>query len=172
MRSSISIAGHPLHPVLVALPIGLFVWSFVALLIFVASDESQSWYDVAYYSAIAAVVTALVAALPGFVDAWTLARGTDAQPLAIAHMVLNLVTVALFAGVAAVMYDERAMDGGRLVIAVVLQAVGIAALGVAGWLGGEMVFRHRLAVLPEGWSPALTDDQLAEGRLRPQARGR
>jgi hypothetical protein len=45
-------------------------------------------------------------------------------------------------------------------------------LGVSGWLGGEMVFRHHLAVLPEGWMPADAEPRDAAGRLRPHVRGR
>jgi uncharacterized membrane protein len=171
MRSRFAIAGHPIHPMLVALPIGLLSWSFVALLVYVASDENQTWYDISYYSAIAGVVTALVAAVPGFVDGWTLARGTSAQPLAIAHMALNLTTVGVFALACLLMHDDGAVDGGQLGFVVALQALGMSMLGIAGWLGGEMVFRHHLAVLPEGWEAPLTASTRS-ARLRPHVRGR
>jgi uncharacterized membrane protein len=170
--SKLSIAGHPLHPALVALPIGLLIWSFVALLIYVGSDENQTWYDIAYYSAIAGVITALVAALPGFVDGYTLARGTVAQPYAIAHALLNLATVAVFAVAALLMYDDGALDGGSLATVVVLMAAGIVMLSISGWLGGEMVFRYRLGVVDDEVLEHASAGQDADApAFRPDARG-
>jgi uncharacterized membrane protein len=172
MRSKFSIAGHPLHTMLVALPIGLFAWSFIALLIFIASDDSRSWYDVAYYSAVAGVVTALIAALPGFGDLVTMAVKNDrTKPLALAHMALNLSAVAVYAVVAVLMYDDGARSGGPLGAALALQIVGMAMLGLSGWLGGEMVYLHHLAVLPEAEHMPLAE-QHRSPRLHPQARGR
>ena len=39
MRSRFSIGGHPLHPILVSLPIGLFVWALVADVIYLAGGR-------------------------------------------------------------------------------------------------------------------------------------
>ena len=55
------------------------------------------------WSGIAAIVTALLAALPGFGDYFTMARHSDARGIATAHMGLNLATVALFVVAAACM---------------------------------------------------------------------
>jgi len=77
MHSKASIAGHPLHPALVALPIGLLVWSFVADLIYIASGKDPTWYDISFYSGLAGILTAMFAALPGVVDYLTLAKGTN-----------------------------------------------------------------------------------------------
>ena len=64
MRSKFAIMGHPLHPMLVTLPIGLFLWAFVADIVYIARDHEHMWYSIAFWSGIAAWVTALVAALP------------------------------------------------------------------------------------------------------------
>ena len=171
MRSKFAIAGHPLHPALVALPIGLFIWSFIAILVYAASDDDRTWYDISYYSAIAAVITALVAALPGFGDLVTLAlKHERTRAPALVHMALNLSVVALFAIAALLMYDEGALEGGSLSTVVVLQAIAVGMLALSGWIGGELVFRHHLAVLPEGEDIAEADRAARD--LRPHARGR
>jgi uncharacterized membrane protein len=149
MRSKFSIAGHPLHPVLVALPIGLFVWALVADIVYVARDNDPVWYDIALWTGIAAIVAALLAALPGFGDYFTMAVKSDARGIATAHMLLNLTTVALFVVAAALMWDDGAVDGGRLTTVIALHAVGVGILALSGWLGGEMVFKHHLAVVPD-----------------------
>jgi uncharacterized membrane protein len=149
MRSRFSIRGHPLHPLMVALPIGLFVWAFVADIVYVVSDENQTWYDISLWSGIAAIVTALGAALPGFGDYLTIAVHSDARFLATAHMVLNLAIVILFAVAVGFQVDDGALRGSNLTAVVILHGIGVAMLAVSGALGGEMVYRHHLAMIPD-----------------------
>jgi uncharacterized membrane protein len=148
MRSRFSVRGHPLHPLLVAAPIGLFVWAFVADIVFVVSDN-QTWYDISFWSGIAAIVTALVAAVPGFGDYLTMAVQSDARLLATAHLVLNVALVILFAVAAGLQVDDGALTGGALTAVVVLHGIGAGMLAVSGALGGEMVYRHHLGVIPD-----------------------
>lgn len=148
MRSKFSIYGHPLHPLLVALPIGLFVWTFAADIIYIASDKDHKWYDISLWSGAAAVVTALVAALPGFGDYFTIGIRSQARVMGAAHMLLNLTIVGLFAVALLMMIDNNAVDGTNLAIVVILHALGIGLLTISGILGGEMTFRHHLAVIP------------------------
>lgn len=42
MKSRFGIGGHPFHPMLVTVPIGLFVWAFVADLIMSSPGASRS----------------------------------------------------------------------------------------------------------------------------------
>jgi uncharacterized membrane protein len=149
MRSKMSIMGHPLHPLLVALPIGLFAWTLVADIVYAASGRTHEWYSIALWSGIAAIVTALLAALPGFGDYLTMAVHSDARLIATAHMVLNLSTVALFFIAMLLMLNDHAVAGGRQVVVLVLHAVAVGLLLLSGWLGGEMVFRHHLAMIPD-----------------------
>jgi uncharacterized membrane protein len=170
MHSKISIAGHPLHPALVALPIGLLVWSFVADLIYLGTDKDSTWYDISFYSGIAGIVTALVAALPGFVDYLTLAKGTNVNDMALLHMGSNLLVVGLFVAAAALQWDYAALDGSSLTAVVALHAGGTAFLTLAGWLGGEMVFRHHVATLEEE-EPSAKREAASQQPGRAQPRG-
>jgi uncharacterized membrane protein len=147
MRSRFSIRGHPLHPLLVAAPIGLFVWAFAADVIYVVSDN-QTWYDISLWSGIAAIVTALVAAAPGFGDYLTMAVHSDSRFIATAHMALNIATVVLFGVAAGFQVDSGAISGSNLTAVVALHGVGVAMLAVSGALGGELVYRHHLAMIP------------------------
>jgi hypothetical protein len=65
------------------------------------------------------------------------------------HMLLNLAVVALFFAAAIVMLDDGALDGSGLTIVVVLHGIGIGLLSLSGLLGGEMVYRHHLGIIPE-----------------------
>lgn len=161
MRSKFSIAGHPLHPLLVALPIGLFAWAWVCDLVFIANDDKM-WYDLSFWTGIAAVVTALVAALPGIGDYLTLAMKSDARGMATAHGLLNVTIVVLYFVAALMMMNEGALDGGDRTAVVVLHTIGVGLLLLSGWLGGEMVFRHHLAMVPDTAALASEEERQHE----------
>lgn len=146
MRSKFSIKGHPLHPILVSLPIGLFVWVLVADIVYIRSGDPL-WFGISTWSAIAAIVTALLAALPGFGDYFTMARySRRASGLATAHMLLNLLVVGLYIVAAILVRGLDPATGVGYGMVVALHAIGVVALSISGWLGGEMVFRHRIGV--------------------------
>ena len=149
MQSKASLAGHPIHPMLVAFPIGLVVWTFLSDLIYLATDKNAMWYDIAFYSGLAAWISALAAALPGLLDYLTIVVKTDARNLATAHMAMNVTVVGLFVAASALMWDHAALSGGDLTLVVILHAIGVGILSVSGWLGGEIVFRRHVAMIPD-----------------------
>ncbi|MCC6420022.1 MAG: DUF2231 domain-containing protein [Gemmataceae bacterium] len=167
MKSKFSIAGHPLHPALVALPIGLFIWAFVCDLIYLGTDHNKQWYDMSFWTGIAAMISALVAALPGFGDYLTMASRSNARSMAIAHMGLNLSVIILYFVAMLLQLDTGAASGGQLGAVVALHAVGTGALLLSGWLGGEMVYRSHLAIIPDDASLEQTE---MEHHARPTTR--
>src|SRR4029450_7439466 len=68
MSTPASVGGHPIHPMLVGLPIGLWIFSFVSDIGFLAGWAGRMWKIVASYTIAAGVVGALLAAVPGFID--------------------------------------------------------------------------------------------------------
>ena len=148
MKSKFAIAGHPIHPMLVVVPIGLFLWTLVADIVYVVNDNKM-WYDIAFWSGIAAIVSGLVAALPGLGDYLTVASKSEARSMALIHMVLNVAVILLFVAAMLLMLDEGALSGGELTAVVALHAAGVALLMVSGWIGGEMVYRHHLGVVAD-----------------------
>ena len=68
MRTPANVAGHPIHPMLITLPIGLWVFSFVCDLFFVFGSGAPVWSTVALYTMAGGIVGALAAAIPGFID--------------------------------------------------------------------------------------------------------
>jgi uncharacterized membrane protein len=149
MRSKFAIAGHPIHPMLVAIPIGLFAWTLAADVIYLATDKDHMWYDISFWSGIAAWITALVAALPGFGDLLTVAIKSDARTMALVHMILNVTVVALYIIAMVLMLDDGALAGSRLTGVVILHLAGVGMLLLSGWLGGEMVFRYHVGMVPD-----------------------
>ncbi|HEY2337783.1 MAG TPA: DUF2231 domain-containing protein [Burkholderiales bacterium] len=140
MRTPASIAGHPIHPMLVPLAIGLWVFSFACDLIHMRAGADAVWATVALYTMGGGIVGALLAAVPGLIDLLSLPEGP--RKTAIAHMSINLVVVALY--VVNFWLRMRAPENpGGLVW---LSLVAIALLVVSGWLGGKMVYEYGVAV--------------------------
>ena len=127
--------GHPLHPALVGLPIGLWIFSLVADIVR-GLGGGPIWGDLALYTLGAGIVGALIAAVPGFIDYLSI---TDARvrDIAVAHMVTMLVVLGVFAS----SFWLRWI-GTLSALPVALSVLGVALLGVGAWLGGEMVFVH------------------------------
>lgn len=139
--SSASIKGHPIHPMLVGLPIGLLTFSFLSDVIYRATGTS-AWSRVAFYTLGGGIVGALLAAIPGLVDLVGM-RDPGAKRIGIMHMTSNLAAVAVFA----ISFWQHG-QGNESGLPVALSFVGLALLGFGGWLGGEMVFVHGVAVSP------------------------
>ena len=170
MRSKFSILGHPIHPLLVAFPIGLFIWALVADIVYFATSKHMMWYDMAFWAGTVAWIGGLVAALPGFGDYFTVAIKSDARRIATAHMVLNVAVVALFFVAWLLMLNNGAIDGGRLTAVLILHIIGVGFLGLSGWLGGEMAFRHHIGMVPEDMEVETAEHmrhERAAGGMRP-----
>src|SRR3954467_876819 len=88
-----SIAGHPIHPMLVPIAIGCFIFSFASDLICLATGNGNPWNVLAYYTMIGGILGALAAAVPGLIDLLSLPAGYT-KGVAIKHMSINLLVVA------------------------------------------------------------------------------
>jgi uncharacterized membrane protein len=142
MSTPASVARHPIHPILVGLPIGLWVFSVAADLIFYSGWGGAIWKDVAFYTLGGGIVGALLAAVPGFIDFFSI-TDARARQVGITHMVANLIALALFG---ASFWLRWIATVGFLPAG--LSIVAVLVLGVAGWFGGELVFVHGMGVKP------------------------
>ena len=139
--SAASYKGHPLHPILVPLPIGLWIFSLVSDLIYKFGFGGSAWNDVAFYTLAGGIVGALIAALPGFVDIIGVTN-PKTKSIAIWHMLLNLLAVAIFAVGFWMRTSRPAGDN----VPIGLSAVGVILIMITGYLGGEMVYVRGVAV--------------------------
>ncbi|PYJ28529.1 MAG: hypothetical protein DME90_07485 [Verrucomicrobia bacterium] len=147
MSAPASFKGHPFHPIIIPLPIGLWVFSIVSDFIFKLGWGSPIWNDVAFYTLAGGIIGALIAAVPGFIDLIGL-QNPKTKSIAVWHMFINLLAVALYC-VNFWLRTQRA-PGDNLPI--LLSAIGIVLIIISGWLGGELVYVRGVAVKqpPEG----------------------
>ena len=146
MASPASIGRHPVHPMIIPFPIALWVFSLIADVIYLWRGNPV-WRDwIAFYTLLGGIIGAALAAVPGFID-WLSLKDRAVVKIANWHARLNVIALVIFAA----SFYLRTASGARLVsgsytIPVVLSVVGVILITISGWLGGEMVFRHGVAV--------------------------
>lgn len=143
METPASIAKHPIHSMLIVLPLGLWVFSLVSDIIYRTGLGPAVWNDVAFYTMAGGIVSALIAAVPGLIDLLSLSGRS--KVIGIWHMSFNLIAVAIFA----VNLWLRTSYPPSATLPFALSLLGVALLGVSGWLGGELVYRHAVGVEPQ-----------------------
>ncbi|PZR57022.1 MAG: hypothetical protein DLM50_06795 [Candidatus Meridianibacter frigidus] len=140
MQGKATIAGHPIHPMLVPFPIAFFVGALV-------SDIISHWGDSVFWPRMSVVliglgiIGALLSALFGFIDYATAPLSDGAKKTATTHMALNLTVVVIFA-IAFYLRLGNATSG----VGYVLTVLGVLILGVSGYLGGQLVYEGGVGV--------------------------
>ncbi len=140
MASPASIKKHPLHPMLVAFPIGLWVFALICDLMR-AAEGNSALQTVAIYCIAGGIVGALVAAVPGLIDYFSIDEAAMKR-IANLHLATNLGAVVIFGINLWLRFHLPA--GSYLPLG--LSVVGVLAIGFGGWLGGEMVYVKGMAV--------------------------
>lgn len=142
MESKAKTFGHPVHPMLVVFPLGLFATSLVFDLVRLAGG-GEAFSRSAFYMIAAGIVGGLAAAVFGLVDFLAIPRGTRAKSVGLVHGVLNVVIVGLYIASWGIRYgDPGAAVGG----AILLSGAAVLLALVSGWLGGELVDRLGVGV--------------------------
>jgi len=143
MESRLKLAGHPIHPMLIVLPLGLFAIAVLFDVIYLATSDA-TFAEVAFWNISAGIVGGLLAAVFGFIDWLAIPQDTRAKRIGAWHGGGNVVIVLLFIFSWFLRLNDHAYAPNVLPFVLSLAAV-IAAL-VTAWLGGEMVYRLRVAV--------------------------
>jgi nitrite reductase/ring-hydroxylating ferredoxin subunit/uncharacterized membrane protein len=129
--------GHPLHPALSDLPIGL--WAGSALLDLADRDPApEGGLDAAGLFTAAGIAAAVAAVATGIVD-WTVSDDQDRR-LGLFHGVLNTAALGLQG------LSLTARLTGRRRTAQTLGAAGLTVTGAAAYLGGHLVFAKAVMV--------------------------
>jgi uncharacterized membrane protein len=155
--------GHPVHPMLVTVPIGAWTASLVFDIAshFVKSPaflvQGSRWLIVV------GLLGALAAACAGFLDMFAIPPHTRAYRTATLHMALNLVVTGVYAADFGWRYYGHQHAGPVPAGPLALSAACLATLGVSGYLGGKLSFRYGVRVADE----ATQADGYADTRPEP-----
>jgi uncharacterized membrane protein len=137
----LTLAGHPLHPMLIVAPAALIPFGFILDAMHRATDNDD-YANAAFYSLTGGLVGGLAAGVAGAMDYLEIDSGTDVKQTANVHAVLNGGALALTAANLALRRDGYKHTGGSLALSAIA-AVGVI---VSGWFGGRMVYEQGMRV--------------------------
>lgn len=141
MKSKAAIKGHPIHPMLVSFPIGLFATSLVCDLIGLAAG-SRKMKRTGYHLMLAGLAGGAAAAVPGVIDYLTVVPpDSDAETTAQKHALSNVAVMGLF-GANAILRSQ----GMPVAASALLSAAACGLMTYAGWLGGNLVYLEQIGV--------------------------
>jgi len=146
MKSRLQIAGHPVHVMAVGVPIGLYTAAFIADSAFMLVKD-PFWFRMAFWCIAFGLVGNLGAIVTGLPD--LLAIKKDAPPAwntATTHLVIGLGLLVLYTIDFALHNWGAPLPGGDTFLPLLLSFVGVSLLGLQGWYGGELVFRHKIGL--------------------------
>lgn len=146
MQSTAAIAGHPIHPLLVTFPIAFLIGAFGSDLAFWTTTD-PFWVRASTWLLAAGIFMGILASVAGLIDFFTISR---ARSLAAGwvHFLGNAVAILLSIWN---LWQRLGDDQGATIISsgIILSGLVVAIFMVTGWLGGELVFRHRIGMIAD-----------------------
>ena len=145
MESRAKAFGHPIHPMLIVLPIGLFVMAVISDILYLIT-RSSIFPTVSFINIAGGIIGGLLAAVFGLRDYLSIPPGTRAKSIAATHGIGNVIVVVLFA----ISWIIR--NGADTIfppaLALFFSFAGIILATITAWLGGELVDRLGVGVDP------------------------
>jgi nitrite reductase/ring-hydroxylating ferredoxin subunit/uncharacterized membrane protein len=152
--------GHPAHPMLTDIVVGAWSMSIILDGLAVAGDR-QAMEDASDKLIMIGVLSAVPTAITGMADYSTIPK--HAAPAGLLHALLNNVALGLY------LLSWRERRSGRRGNGIILSTVAYLIVLASAWLGGELVYRHRVGVnhnehrtQPDEWTDVMSADDLAE----------
>lgn len=141
--STVAIAKHPLHPMIVTLPIAFLVAVPLADIGYWLTFDTF-WARASLWLVGAGLVTAVLAAITGMMDFLKIER-VRKRTAGWAHMFLNVAVLVLT--IINFVLRTRDYTGSVLPTGLVISVLVALLLGASGWFGGELVYRHKVSVI-------------------------
>ncbi len=147
--------GHPLHPAVVALPVGC--WTASAIFDLLGEERAA---DLTLDLGLASAGLAAVSGAAQWRDA---TNDEGPRRLGALHAILNTAGTACYLG------SSIARRNGNRTGGVALSTLGLAVTMASGWVGGELAYQMGVGVdrnafqsPPDDWTDVLAEDDLPE----------
>jgi uncharacterized membrane protein len=144
--STVAIAKHPLHPLIVTFPIAFLTGVLVTDLAYWLTDD-LFWARASFWLIVAGIVTGLVAAATGLADFLRITRVRQHSAGWI-HLIGNVVALVL--SLISLVLRLNNLAGAIVPVGLILSLIVASLLGVTGWFGAELIYRHKVAVIGNG----------------------
>lgn len=142
LRSTAQIGRHPIHPMLVPIPIACFIGALLTDITYWATAEMM-WADFSSWLLVVGFIVGLFAAVAGLVDFFgnrLIRTQTPAWP----HLAGNIVVLVL--SFFNVLVHTRDAWTSVVPTGLILSFVVVLILPITGWLGWAMVYRYGVGV--------------------------
>jgi uncharacterized membrane protein len=144
MEARAKLLGHPIHQMLIVVPLGLLVGVIIFDLLYLMQGRAD-WANVSYRLIPVGIVSGLIAAVFGLADWTKIPPGSRARGVGVRHAVGNVVVLILY-GISWLLRRDSVTEPST--VALVASFAGGALAAVTGWLGGELVDRLGVGVHP------------------------
>jgi uncharacterized membrane protein len=142
--STVAIAGHPLHPLIVTFPIAFLVAAFATDVGYWLTND-LFWARASVWLLGAGFVSGIVAALTGMSDFLRIDR-VRKRRAGWLHMSGN-VAVLLLTLINWVLRLTNGIVEFILPTGLLISLVVATLIGITGWYGAELIYRHKIAVI-------------------------
>ena len=146
LPSTAAIAGHPIHPMIIPYPVAFLT---TALVTDIAAQRTGDpfWSRTSGWLLGAGIVTGLAAGIFGAIDYFTIRRARE-KSVGKLHAYGNPIALGLAAANLAMRRGRE--DGQPTTGDMAMSAATAALVGVTGWAGAELTYRHMVAVAGHG----------------------
>jgi uncharacterized membrane protein len=145
MRTRLKLFGHPIHPMLVVFPVGMFITSVIFDILFLTTRNLE-FCAAAFYMIVAGILGGLVAAIFGVIDWFSLPFNSRAWNIGIWHGIGNIFITMLF--VLNWLQRRASPEFVPNSSMLFLSFLGVVLLLITAWMGGELIYRLGVTVDP------------------------
>ena len=140
MKSKANVNGHPLHPILIAFPVAFFTGTLIFDLL-ALFQKSEMYWQIGVHLELAGIIGGFIAAIPGIIDyLHTVPPNSSAKSRATKHGLINVCMLVLFITAFVIRGNEIS------IVIVVMEAIGVVLLSIAGWMGGTLVYSNQIGL--------------------------
>jgi len=142
MKGIANVLGHPVHPMLVTLPLGLLPFAVISDFVYLSTKKDLA-AGISYYATKGGLAGGLLAGVFGLMDWTTIPNHTRAKRIGTLHGITNVIVMLLFT----LSLKARNNDPQRSnATAASLGALGLGLSLFSAWLGGELIYRLSIGV--------------------------
>ena len=138
--------GHPAHPALVHIPLGLWLGACVLDIAIACGARAAVLPQLAYYAVLVGLLGTLVVVPTGIADWASIKRERPAWKLGLYHLLLNAAAAAVW--LINFFLRRECLHTGEPVTGLILalSIIGALLLVVSGYLGSLLAFDHGISV--------------------------
>jgi uncharacterized membrane protein len=141
MSKTVKAFGHPIHQMLIVFPLGLLATSVIFDILYFSLGEME-FATTSYYTMAAGIIGAVLAAVFGAADWFSIPSNTRAKSVGLLHGSGNIVVTLLF--LASWYLRRPTIVPDKTAFA--LSVIGVLLALFTAWLGGELVNRLGVGV--------------------------